>query len=98
MSSLALRRSAHTDTRVPVAWLAAVDGMVLIRQLAPGTGRTPVMDTAAVLGLMKLWPPLVDRPTASWPPGFQVAMTLPLGRVTGIENWPPSKPPKLTVT
>src|SRR5437764_4636469 len=98
MSSLPLRPSGHTDTRVPVAWLAAVDGMVFRRHWAPGTERTPVMDAAAVLGLMKLWPPLVDRATASWPPGFQVAMTLPLGSTTGIENCPVSKPPTLTVT
>src|SRR5947208_1437394 len=97
MSSLALRPSVHTDTRVPVAWLAAVDGTVLSRQLAPGTVFAPVMETAVVLGLAKLWPPSVDFATAIVLLGTQVTMTLPLGSTTGIENWPASLVPKLTV-
>src|SRR5262245_38010211 len=93
MSSLPLRPSAHIETIVPVAWLAAVDGMVLRRQFEPGTMFTPVMFGPAVLGLAKLCPPSVDLPTPSTPPGAHVAMTLPLGSTTGIENCPPSNEP-----
>src|SRR5690348_5983103 len=98
MSSLPLRPSAHTVSTVPLAWLAAVEGMVFSRQLEPGTERTPVILAAVILGLMKDWPPSVDLPTAIEEPGFQVAITLPLGRTTGMENWPVSLPPQLTVT
>src|SRR5437667_12366423 len=98
MSSLALRPSAHTDTRVLVDWLAAVDGMVLIRQLDPGTVFTLVIDTTVVLGLAKVWPPSVDFAMAMVLPGAQVTITLPLGSTTGIENWPVLFVLKLTVT
>src|SRR2546426_12797042 len=98
MSSLPLRPSAHTDTRVLVARLSAVDGIVLIRQLARGTVFTLVMDTTVVLGLAKVWPPSVDFAMAMVLPGAQVTMTLPLGSTTGIENWPVLLVPKLTVT
>src|SRR5438105_10323947 len=98
MSSLPLRPSAHTLTRAPVDGLTAVDGMVLSRQLAPGTALTSVIDAAVVFGLMKLCPPSVDLPTAIEPPGSQVAIMVPLGKTTGMENWPASCAPQLTVT
>src|SRR5438874_12560361 len=98
MSALPFRPSFQTVTIVPFEGLTAVDGIVFSLQLAPGTVLALVTATAVVFGLMKLCPPSVDLPTAIELPGFQVAITVPLGRITGMENWPASCAPKLTVT